>query len=227
MKRKLEVISEDKFEDYLKEVKENYRPYDPANYLYKLLLNKNIDEKLTIKGIELLYTTLIAWNMNSRAAKLSEFEIFSDSVLKNKDKIKSLSKKRLELSDFNKYSSELEKLFYDLSLVWFNDEGVEKPRLVTFAKTMHFLLPELCMPIDRRYTLNFFYNNTNTHNTNLKDRTKKLKSQFKKYTEIFQEFERFAKSNSDKLRKYEDPTWNLGIPKIIDNLIIAYVKLEN
>ena len=82
---------------------------------------------------------------------------------------------------------------------------------------MHFFLPDLVVPIDRKYTLSYFYKNVGI----AKDRS----LQFEKFKEIFHEFWRFASENS--LEGYKDNVWAKNIPKIIDNVIIGYGKLSD
>ena len=204
----------------LKEVKINYRPYDPGNYLYRKICKENdINRKFEDKFIELIYVTLSAWNMNSRGAKLSDFEEFKSSIKTNKKWIIDLSEYKIEKireMEFKNIIKILERLFNDLKLVGRNKNNKEKPRLVTFSKTMHFLLPNLIMPIDRKYTLNFFYNNTSIN--------PKLHLQFQKFSDIFKECSNFAfKSELDSKL---DSNWNQNVPKIIDNIIIGYQKIK-
>ena len=200
----------------------NYRPYDPSWYLYnKVCKEKNINNKFSNTFIELIYVTLSSWNMNSRGAKLSDFNIFKKSIIQNKSNIIRLSKykiNRLSRKDYGYVLGILKELFYKMKLVGKNNNkrNSEKPRLVTFSKTMHFLLTDLVVPIDRKYTLNFFYNNMSIN--------KKLDLQFKKFSEIFANCREFAINT--KLKRHLDNDWNLNIPKVIDNIIIGYSKLK-
>ena len=204
----------------LKKVKTNYKPYDPGNYLYRKICKENdINRKFEDKFIELIYVTLSAWNMNSRGAKLSDFEDFKSSIKTNKNQIVNLSKYRIEKIreiEFDMITWRLKHLFDNLKLVGKNKNNKEKPRLVTFSKTMHFLLPDLVVPIDRTYTLKFFYGN--------KSINPKLNLQFQKFLHIFKECSNFA--SKSKLNSKLDDNWNQNIPKIIDNIIIGYQKLN-
>ena len=105
----------------LKEVKINYRPYDPGNYLYReICKEKNINRKFEDKFIELIYVTLSAWNMNSRGAKLSDFEEFKSSIKINKKCITGLSEYKIEKIreiEFENIIKILEQLFNDLKLL--------------------------------------------------------------------------------------------------------------
>jgi hypothetical protein len=78
---------------------------------------------------------------------------------------------------------------------------------------MHFLLPNLCIPIDRKYTLNFFYNNTYLNS----------KKEFEIYTQINKLFLKIY--NTHDLSVYLENgmiIWNTTIPKILDNIVIGY-----
>ena len=199
-------------EKRVKYTTEKYRPFDPALYLYNQLLNFGTDKKFTDEFIELVYTTLIAWNMNQRGARLSKFEKFKKSILDNKDRIDSLTKYRLESldeKDLKEIYETTKKLFKDLQLV---QDG--KPKLVTFSKTLHYFVPDLTMPVDRAYTLRFYYGNYYV--------PKSLDKQFDIYWDIFKDTEEFTKYYDFK--KVADSKWNRSIPKIIDNFIIDPTK---
>jgi len=230
MKFKLEkfnrLISDKKvFEESLRRTKEYYRSFDPGNYLYNLLLEKR--KKIDLfsdEYLELVYTTLIAWNMNGRGAKLSDIKIFKESIRKNKSNIIKLKTYCLEKlgNDVEKVFDILEDLFENLDLVGKSWTGKKiKSKLVTFSKTLHFLLPELIVPIDRRYTLDFFYSNKIVPTDN--DLKKNNQKQMKIFRELHLSFYEIAKIY--ELKQYEDNKWNLNIPKIIDNSIIGYSKL--
>lgn len=185
-----------------------YRPYDPGLFLYNLVL-ESAKDNFTNKSIELVYTTLIAWNMNTRKASLSNFKSFKESILKNKHLILSLLQFRIEnLTENDKYTvlSILNQLFNKLDLTQ------TKSRLVTFSKTMHFFLPNLVVPIDRKYTLNFFYNGTNI---NLNHEFRYFKDSFEKFIELAQKVD---------FDQYYDKKWNRNIPKMIDNTIIGFMS---
>lgn len=184
----------------------NYRLYDPAMYLYKAVLDYK-GNKFSNEFIELVYTTLKAWNMDSRGAKLSDFEIFRKSLKKNRILINDLRKYKLgKLNEksLKKTLESVDKLFDRLILV-----APGKPKLVTYSKALHFYIPHLFMPIDRTYTLKHFPYRNNLHN--------KSCEVFKK---IFNQFNEFAALND--LAKHIDKKRNRTIPKIIDNIIIGY-----
>lgn len=193
----------------LKKYEKSYRLYDPAMYLYKLILDYK-GNRFSDEFIELVYTTLKAWNMDSRAAKLSSFGTFKNSILKNKKTIKQLLSYKLGKLNESKVEfvlAEVKSLFRDLVLV-----AKGKPKLVTYSKTLHFFVPHLFMPIDRSYTLNHF-----PYKQNLQ------KNSFLVFEKIFRDFNDFACKYN--LEKFIDNNRHRNIPKIIDNMIIGHKLL--
>lgn len=196
-------------ETSLARTREEYRPFDPGSYLYHQVLGWNADDKFTRDFIELVYVTLAAWNMNSRGARLSDFKTFSSSLITQRTVMEKLGSFKLGSLEKPEIQETLKKLFFDLVLV---DQG--KPPLVTFSKTLHFFFPELIGPIDRTYTLRFFYGHTNIPSS--------LDAQYRRFIDIELEFARFAGTVS--LAGYKDLVWNTNVPKIIDNAIIGWMK---
>lgn len=195
-------------QECLKTTESEYRTLDPGSYLYKKVLEYKYEDKFSHEFIELVYVTLAAWNMNSRGAKLSNYDQFEKSVLDNKDFFDKLNSKKLEELEEDDYDN-LRLLFDKLKLV------ASRTPLVTFSKTMHFFLPETVGPIDRKYTLKFYKGNTNVPG--------KFESQFELYKEIHEGYSNFA--NIVDLTKYiKKDGWNRSVPKIIDNIIIGYQK---
>ncbi len=195
----------------LHETKTYYRPLDPGSYLYNKICNYDISSKFSTDFIELLYVTLAAWNMNSRGAKLQEYCKFEKSIIDNKDNIYSIADLNIKEISEETSMNQIEELFYSLDLV-----ANTKPALVTFTKTMHFLLPELVVPIDRTYTLMYFYENVNI--------PKEKEKQFAMIKEIQCEFSKFA--NKISMDKYIDKKWNRTAAKVMDNMIIGYKRMH-
>jgi len=182
--------------------------------LYDEVLHLTPQKKFTEDGLILIYKTLKAFNMDSKGAKLSELSDFKKSLKNHSDTIQSLTKYRLEKvkeTDDN-LKDTIGSLFDNLKLVKTNS------RLVTFSKTMHFLLPHLFMPIDRKYTLKFF------HKTYMAN--KDMETQKRCFFGVFEYFRQFAHEHKEYLEKQVDDNsrWNRNIPKIIDNIIIGYMS---
>jgi len=235
MKLKIERFRElskrEILEKALSKTKGFYRPFDPGQYLYNLLLdktdsNEDVNYLFSEECLKLIYTTLIAWNMNGRGARLNEFDEFKNTIRNNKPRINSLRGYKIEEldeSDLRYVLRNINILFKDLDLVGKTKNKKIKSKLVTFSKTMHFLLPELIVPIDRKYTLNFFYNTTQLDTDDNPD--KNNEKQIKVFNELFEIFHAFSREHDFK--KYIDKEWNRNIPKTIDNAVIGYMLLES
>jgi hypothetical protein len=207
------IESPKKIKEALDFHKKNYRKLDPGWYLYRELMRKQkLDQRIAKDRAELMYVTLCAWNMNSRAARLSELNMFFDSLRKFGSTIKRL--KQFDITTISKenYSQILKKDIKD-----FFDNAIlvadGKPKLITYSKTLHFLCPKLFAPIDRKYTLAYF------GSTIPKDSYKS----FALFCNIQEEFRAFSQSTN--LSKYLDDSWNQSSPKIIDNMIIGHTLL--
>ncbi len=188
-----------------------YRLFDPGLYLYNLLCNTSQDEKYKSEYIKLVYTTLVAWGMNSRGAKLSKYDVFEASILDNQSVFERLSINKIEKCTIESIKSDLKILFKNLNLV---RKG--NPKLVTFTKTVHFFLTDLIVPMDRTYTIPFFHTSW---------RSEYIK-QFDLLCKMENLFMDFAANNYENINKFKDEKWNRNIPKIIDSLVIGYEYFE-
>lgn len=186
----------------------------PDFYFYKevmnLVKNNNIKELLKDRNfIEKIYATLTSWDMNSRGAKMKYFDEFYENIISNKEKFIELTNLKLENlteKDIKEVKIHLNDLYSKLDLM--KTGG----RIVSNSKVIHYLLPNLVMPIDRKNTLMFFYGNTNE--------SKKTYQ----FLEIFECSWRVVQLLD--LGPYLDDNWNQTIPKIIDNAIIAKMSIK-
>jgi len=168
------------------------------------LLEDLFNDKLD-RFIELIYATLVSWDMNSRGAKMKYFDDFKFNILHNKDLFNKLSSFKLsEISEteFERIKEILGKVYDNLDLM------KTKGKLVSNSKAMHFILPDLVMPMDRQNTLKFFFNNTNESKN--------------KFLDIFECSYQIARKMN--LNRFLDQRWNLSITKVIDNAIICFMS---
>jgi len=160
--------------------------------------------------IELLYATLASWGMHSRGAKMKSFEEFFLDIRRNRDRFVKLSIYGLEYLQ-ETIENQLLELFDNLNVM------VSKEKIVANSKLMHFVLPNLVMPIDREHTLKFFKEYRKSKECDgLHWRT------FLRIHECV--VHQVIKGREDRLKKLLDNEWNQTIPKVIDNLIIYYVE---
>lgn len=151
-------------------------------------------------NVEILYATLVSWDMNSRAAKMKYFDEFKKSLHENIDNFKEIDS--IYPNGYDNKTELIEKLgnIYDnLSLM------NTSCRLVSNSKVLHFLFPKLLMPMDGSNTLEYFYNNTGESK--------------KKYLEIMEICIEIMQRPYDWTMHLDD-IWNTTIPKMIDNAVI-------
>jgi hypothetical protein len=195
----------------INEINRNYKR-GPELYFYQRLLrlrsgSKTISSFLKSNyNFEIIYATLVSWDMNSRAAKMKCFDKFKSNILSCESDLIRLEGITIDGADDCKNIIDTLKIIYPKLCIMRT-----KSKLVSNSKLLHFLFPELLMPMDRKNTLNYFYNNTN--------------DSFPKYLEIIELSFEIAKRNI-AWEKYVDEEWNSTIPKIIDNAIIL-LELKN
>tara|TARA_Y100000310_G_C20699915_1_gene828763 strand:- start:6174 stop:6857 length:684 start_codon:yes stop_codon:yes gene_type:complete len=213
---KINILSDRNIFSTLNKTVKDYRPYNPGWYLYRMLnrLRKKGISIFSDEYLELVYVTLSAWNMNSRAARLNEFEKFKDIIRDNKKLINSLDNYQIDKltePDLEIVIKTLKKLFFNMKKIC-----LQSSKVVTFSKCLHFLLPNLVVPVDGRYTLSFFKKSPII--------PKELEKQFELYKNMFLAFVNL--SNKIDFSKYLNQRWNENVPKVMDNLIIGYMKLK-
>jgi hypothetical protein len=208
----MSISLEKKIADFVGRIPELIRNFDyrkgPELYFYKRSMkarrSRHLSELLDEHDgyLELIYATLVAWNMNSRGAKMKYFDEFRSSILGNKERFLQLSSLRLETlptGAFGEAKMLCGEIYDNMHLMM--SEG----RLVSNSKVMHFLLPDLVMPMDRQNTLNFFFGYTN-----------ESKNNFMKILTCSYEI-----AKRIDLSQFLDNEWHQSIPKIIDNAIIS------
>lgn len=203
-------------------VNKYYRQDDKGFLYYKKMINfhreyGNINKLLGNDDFfETLYKTLKAWNMNQRGARLKTLTDIKHSVLNLKLDICELYD--YELSTLRE--SQLEKILNKLKRIFFNLQPMQsKTQIVGTSKLMHFLLPNLVMPIDRTYTLKFLSPTSNSW--------KDINAEFDEFKKVFLTFYKLAKRFNLTVYDTNDQTWNASVPKIIDNAIIGVQKFKN
>ncbi len=180
-------------------------------FFYRMIINERkkynldllLEEEKDNFFITMIYSTLISWDMAKRGAKIKNFDMFQETILENRENILKVSDIKLNKLDsekeFLKINNILEDIYNNLDLM----ESASK--IVSNSKTLHFLLPNLIMPIDTQNTLKFFSTSEKLGSADV-------------FLKIIKSTWIIAKSLD--LNKYLDNEWNATIPKIIDNSII-------
>ncbi|MBM4136500.1 MAG: hypothetical protein FJ241_06670 [Nitrospira sp.] len=178
--------------------------------------NNNLDMLLNQNSFyNLIMETLSAWNMDQQGAELTSVDDFKASVQTVKPALYEMYKYKLYDIDrraiIEQIATPLKSIFCNLKVM------KTKTRIVGVSKAMHFLLPDLIMPIDRRYILNFFYGNTNID-------SKTCDKEFKTFKEIFQKTFQVKRNLCLKKEDANGEGWKTSVPKLIDNAIIGFLR---
>jgi len=170
------------------------------------------DAVLNNSFIESLYATLTAWGMHRMGpgnAKLVNFPLLVESLKELHQPIKQASSFTLlglNPGELEHVSERVWVLISDLKI----GQGLTK--IVAGSKALHHVLPELIPPIDREYTIRFFF-----HNKNLSQGGQTA------FREIYPHFYRIAMECSKKIEPRIGLGMNTSTTKVIDNAIVGYV----
>ena len=200
----------------ISEINERYRS-GPDLYFYKRIIElRNHSDSIqsflsSDYHMEMLYATLVSWDMNSRAAKMKYFTEFKSNILSNLGRLAELENWERAGNLNSAAAISILRSIYD-SLNVMRSGG----KLVSNSKLLHFLFPNSYMPMDRNNTLWYFYGNTGESPN--------------KYVEIIElSFEIMSMPEKwdtylDSNRNTTEPHWNTTVPKMIDNAIILWVE---
>ena len=169
------------------------------------------DDNFLIK----VYNTLEEWDMNKRGARMAPFAVLKESISFWKNYL-------VELYDYKLYDDideELSTINERLEKVFVNLQVMESTRkIVGVSKTLHFLLPDLVMPIDSTYTMPAFYGYNRY--------SKAPKEEFKTFKEIFEQTVEITNRLQLSPADIDGLQWKTSVPKLIDNAIIGLLNSE-
>jgi hypothetical protein len=172
------------------------------------------------RWFDYVYATLASWGMHRmgpRGAKLGEMDELRGSFESQRHAIAQIEQLRVhELStdEVKKVTDQLWNVLSGLRV------GIGQTILIANSKALHHLLPELIPPVDRQYTLTFFFDNTMLlpHN-----QERMFKTMYPYVHEIALACRERITASMDTGRSL----WNTSATKVIDNAIIGYMAKES
>lgn len=186
--------------------------YDPCKYLNFINEPRKVTHDVTKEEKEIIYDFLISWGMQ-RVKPVSKDE-FSEQIGNFKDTIVSL--RDFSLIDFIDKAEEirpyLENLYSGIKLTEF------ETKLVFFSKALHFLLPKLIIPMDRRHTITYL------HKTNVLSDPNQEFEIFIAYHRRMAGLYKAYKQKLDELQTKFCPSKNYPITKLLDHAVIGCVR---
>ena len=188
----------------------------PTLYFYRKLLNARqhaTDIRTFLNdrsNLELCYSVLGLWGMNTRRARLQDFEAFCNAIDKARDDLIALESAFAQGNGARRKA--LDEAYEAIDVMETNC------KLIANAKLGHFFFPEWLMPADGENTQRFLYGEDKHGNARVSDSKKR-------YLEI-SDFAFGIRSALDQKRLAEllDDGWNTTIPKVIDNAIFYAVE---
>lgn len=215
--------SREVFFSYIEACNNYYRSgHDLSLYRKIIQYHRDIkDLELILKEddfFETIHLTLEAWNMDQRGARLNDIKTIKESILLNKPLLIELYKYKMTILE-SLENETLVKIIRYIGLVFRNLKIMESQRrIVGVSKALHFLLPDLVMPIDSAYTMIYFFGR-NVYSNNPDKEFETFKSV---YMDICHGVKKLNLTDSD----VDGIMWNASVPKLIDNAIIGFFKLH-
>ena len=208
----------------------------PSVYFHLQSIKEQESNFLSDRHIEMIYATLASWGMNRMGnpegvkTKIVEFSEFKKAILDNRHELQKFYYLRMDSctpEQYQQYIDDLKPLYFSLKVS--NSEAT----IVAHSKTLAHILPNLVPPIDRHHTVRFFTQNKEDffHQSGKqigKYRSITLPKQSGKQFEDFTNYcykMKMLFSKVDKLMFMIDrESFNTSYPKIMDNLIMAFVR---
>ena len=162
---------------------------------------------------ESLYATLTAWGLHRMGAsdtKLVDFRVMVDSFRRLEQQIRNLSPLTIWQLD-SEQADGVSKTIWDV--ISGLSVGTGKTRIVAGSKALHHVLPELVPPVDREYTIHFFFHSKNLYQG---DRVA--------FLEMFPYFWRIAARCRERIEARIGRGMNTSPTKVIDNAIVGFVR---
>ena len=157
--------------------------------------------------LDLLYATLQAWGIGRRSSRLIDRDTFGKILRDWEDELVLVEEVRIDDADTHQ-AEHLWHLVEGMGLV------ENQARIVALTKTLHHLLPDLVVPIDRAYTGTFLGRNPAEFQS----------SQREIFLEAFGAFSSLARSVDLAAHL---GGWNSSITKVIDNAVVGYCVGED
>jgi len=226
MKERVDDLNE-KFKHYLNVFDEQNLFSGPSLYFHQKTLER-AKELGSVRSIlwdetylEYLYATLTSWGlhrMGSRGAKLAEFNVFKESLQNVSATLTELGSYKLtELNEeaLTYVNDKLKSVLDELQI------STSSTQLVAGSKALHHILPDLIPPIDRNYTIRFFYGKGGRKQVQLP-----YGGDSRIFGEIYPIFQYIGTNNKEEIQQSIGREFYTSQTKVIDNAIIGYV-IEN
>jgi hypothetical protein len=204
----------------------------PSIYFHVQSIKEQEAAFLSDRHIEMIYATLASWGMHKMGnpdetkAKLVEYSDFRQSILRHRDLLHRLCSLQMDSctqEQYQKYVDDLEQVYRTLKV------SISEATIVAHSKTLAHILPNLIPPIDRQYTVRFFTQDnkhffTKSGKFKLVSLPQGIDAQFADFKKYCCRIKMLLDRSDHHLFTIDKETFNTSFPKIMDNLIMAFVK---
>lgn len=204
----------------------------PSVYFHIQSIKEQESNFLSDRHIEMIYATLASWGMHRMGdpeetkAKMVEFVDFMKSITNQRERLKKLIPVRMDSCTDEQYASyidELKEIYYGLGV------SISDATIVAHSKTLAHILPNFIPPIDRQYTIRFFTQDNKNFFTEagkyrLINLPKGVDAQFSDFKNYACRIKALFDRCDRQLFTIDKVSFNTSYPKIMDNLIMAFVK---
>ena len=164
---------------------------------------------------ESLYATLASWGLHRMGpgnTKLVDMPVMVRGFHCQEESLKNLA--RVTIQDLSPQNvlhtaDQIWKLIWDLPV------GIGNTKLVSGSKALHHLLPNLVPPIDREYTVQFFFNNKNAIQGD-------EERQRKAFLLMYPYFAQVCRERKAEIETCLGRAMNTSFTKVVDNAIVGY-----
>jgi len=204
----------------------------PSVYFHVQAIKEQATAFLSDRHVEMIYATLASWGMHKMGdpdvtkTKMVEFPEFKEAIIQYRDQLRQSYYLRMDScsqEQYQEYVDNLRQIYCALKV------SISDATIVAHSKTLAHILPNLIPPVDGMHTVRFFTQDKKDFFTKAgKYRAISLPhnigdqfSDFKKYCcRIKMLFDR----SDHQLFIITKKSFNTSFPKIMDNLILAFVK---
>ena len=202
----------------------------PSVYFHIEAIKEQKTNFLSSRHIELIYATLASWEMHRMGeqakAKLVEYSEFKKSILCQKQKLMKFVSAKIDTCTHEEYATyidEIEDIYRGLKV------SISEATVVAHSKPLAHLLPNLIPPIDRQYTIRFFTQDnkdffTDSGKYRMVSLPQGIAAQFDDFRKYSCKMKALFDQCNRKLFTITHDSFNTSYPKIVDNLIMAFVK---
>jgi hypothetical protein len=161
--------------------------------------------------LESIYATLTAWGMhrmgpgNTKLVEFPEFKASLQAQAASIHRLESLCIWNIARESVAEIAARLWDIMNELCI------GVGSTKIVVGSKALHHILPALMPPIDREYTIRFFF-----------DSTVMNQGDERAFREIYPQLHRISVACRREIEPHLGVGMNTSPTKVIDNAIVGY-----